>query len=42
MSVGVSNAPGVFMKYMNQIFNLYLNWFVVIFINAIMIYLNVR
>ncbi|XP_058757900.1 uncharacterized protein LOC131631138 [Vicia villosa] len=38
MSFGVSNAPGVFMEYMNHIFHAYLDQFVVVFIDDILIY----
>ncbi|XP_058726547.1 uncharacterized protein LOC131597904 [Vicia villosa] len=38
MPFGVSNAPGVFMEYMNRIFHSYLNKFIVVFINDILIY----
>lgn len=38
MSFGVSNAPGVFMEYMNRIFHTYLDHFVVAFIDYILIY----
>lgn len=38
MSFCVSNAPRVFMEYMNQIFHLYLNQFMVVFIDDILIY----
>lgn len=38
MSFGVSNAPGVFMEYVNRIFHPYLDEFVVVFIDAILIY----
>jgi hypothetical protein len=38
MSFGVSNAPGVFMEYMNRIFHDYLDHFVVVFIDDILIY----
>lgn len=38
MLFGVSNAPGVFMEYMNRIFHLYLDQFMVMFINDILIY----
>lgn len=36
----VSNAHGVFMEYMNRIFHSYLDQFVVVFINDILIYLK--
>src|SRR4030067_2895271 len=35
---GVSNAPGVFMEYMNRIFHPYLDKFVVVFIDDILVY----
>lgn len=35
---GVSNVPGVFMEYMNQIFHLYLDYSFVVFIDDILIY----
>ena len=35
---GVTNAPGVFMEYMNRIFHDYLDRFVVVFIDDILIY----
>lgn len=38
MSFGVSNAPGVFVEYMNHICHTYLDRFVVVFINDISIY----
>lgn len=38
MPFGVSNAPGVFMEYMNHIFHEYLDHFVVVFIDDILIY----
>ncbi|MCI11788.1 retrotransposon protein, partial [Trifolium medium] len=38
MPFGVTNAPGVFMKYMNRIFHSYLDRFVVVFIDDILIY----
>lgn len=36
----MSNAPEVFMEYMNRIFHLYLNPFFVVFIDNILIYLK--
>ena len=38
MPFGVTNAPGVFMEYMNRIFNEYLDKFVVVFIDDILVY----
>lgn len=38
MSFSVSDAPGVFMEYMNWIFHTYLDSFVVVFIDDILIY----
>ncbi|KAK2422360.1 hypothetical protein QL285_032900 [Trifolium repens] len=38
MPFGVTNAPGVFMEYMNRIFHSYLDKFVVVFIDDILIY----
>ena len=38
MSFGVTNAPGVFMEYMNRIFHEYLDKFVFVFIDDILIY----
>lgn len=38
MPFGVTNAPGVFMEYMNRIFHPYLDNFVVVFIYDILIY----
>jgi hypothetical protein len=38
MPFGVTNAPGVFMEYMNRIFHTYLDRFVVMFIDDILIY----
>ena len=38
MPFGVTNAPSVFMEYMNRIFHAYLDLFVVVFIDDILIY----
>nr|KYP44875.1 Putative polyprotein [Cajanus cajan] len=38
MPFGVTNAPAVFMDYMNRIFRLFLDKFVVVFIDDIVIY----
>jgi len=38
MPFGVTNAPGVFMECMNRIFHAYLDRFVVVFIDDILIY----
>jgi len=38
MPFGVTNAPGVFMEYMTRIFHAYLDKFVVVFIDDILIY----
>lgn len=38
MSFGVTNAPGVLMEYMNRTFHQYLDKFVVVFIDDIVIY----
>ena len=38
MPFGVTNASGVFMEYMNRTFHTYLDLFVVVFINDILIY----
>lgn len=40
MPFGVSNAPGVFMEYMNKNIHQYLDKFVVVIINDIPIYLK--
>jgi len=38
MPLGVTNAPAIFMDYMNRIFHPYLDRFVVVFIDDILIY----
>jgi len=38
MPFGVSNVPGVFMEYMNRIFHPFLDCFVVVFIDDILVY----
>jgi hypothetical protein len=42
MSFGVTNAPSVFMEYMNRIFHPYLDQFVVLFIDDILVYRSRR
>ena len=42
MPFGVTNAPGVFMDYMNRVFHPYLDSFVVVFINDILVYSKTR
>jgi len=42
MPFGVMNAPVVFMDYMNRIFRLWMDKFVVVFIDDILIYLRTR
>ena len=42
MPFGVTNAPAAFMDYMNWIFRLILNKFIVVFINDILIYSNTQ
>ena len=42
MPFSVTNAPGVFMYYMNRVFHPYLDSFVVVFRNDILVYSNTR
>ncbi|RZB69283.1 Transposon Tf2-11 polyprotein [Glycine soja] len=42
MPFGVTNAPGVFMDYMNKVFYPYLDSFVVVFIDGILVYSKTR
>ena len=42
MPFGVTNAPAIFMDYMNRIFRLYLDHFLVVFIDDILIYSESR
>jgi len=39
---GVTNVPGVFMEYMNRIFHPYLDQFVVLFIDDILVYSKLK
>lgn len=38
MSFGVSNAPSVFIEYMSRIFHPYLDQFIMVFIDDILVY----
>ena len=38
MLFGLTNAPATFMDLMNHVFQLYVDWFVVVFINDILVY----
>jgi len=38
MPFGVTNAPSIFMDLMNRVFHMYLDWFVAVFIDDILVY----
>ena len=38
MSFGLTNAPAAFMDSMNRVFRTYLDWFVIVFIDDILVY----
>ena len=40
MSFGLTNAPVSFMELMNRVFQSYLDWFVIVFIDDIFVYLK--
>ena len=42
MSFGLTNAPAAYMDMMNTVFKQYLDLFVILFIDDILIYLGVR
>ena len=38
MSFRLTNAPGAFMDFMNRVFRPFLDWFVIVFIDDILVY----